>query len=69
MESRKAGQLGLIPPVTADSDVKIDLAGRFVKKSKTKLDAFIPKVGLRIKNSTKDSLLASIRLNKLGFVF
>ena len=51
MESRKAGQLGLIPPVTADSDVKIDLAGRFVKKSKTKLDAFIPKVGLRIKNS------------------
>ena len=43
----------------------LNIIGTIDKPSKG--DVYI--CGLRIKNSTKDSLLASIRLNKLGFVF
>lgn len=43
----------------------LNIIGTIDKPSKG--DVYI--CGLRIKSSTKDSLLASIRLNKLGFVF
>ena len=43
----------------------LNIIGTIDKPSKG--DVYI--CGLRIKNSTKDSVLASIRLNKLGFVF
>jgi putative ABC transport system ATP-binding protein len=43
----------------------LNIIGTIDKPSKG--DIYI--CGLRIKQSTKDSLLASIRLNKLGFVF
>ena len=43
----------------------LNIIGTIDKPSKG--DAYI--CGLRIKYSTKDQLLASIRLNKLGFVF
>jgi putative ABC transport system ATP-binding protein len=43
----------------------LNIIGTIDKPSKG--DVYI--CGLRIKNSTKDALLASIRLNKLGFVF
>lgn len=43
----------------------LNIIGTIDKPSKG--DVYI--CGLRIKYSTKDSLLASIRLNKLGFVF
>lgn len=43
----------------------LNIIGTIDKPSKG--DVYI--CGLRIKFSTKDTLLASIRLNKLGFVF
>jgi putative ABC transport system ATP-binding protein len=43
----------------------LNIIGTIDKPSKG--DVYI--CGLRIKSTTKDSLLASIRLNKLGFVF
>ena len=43
----------------------LNIIGTIDKPSKG--DVYI--CGLRIKHSTKDTLLASIRLNKLGFVF
>ena len=43
----------------------LNIIGTIDKPSKG--DVYI--CGLRIKYSTKDQLLASIRLNKLGFVF
>jgi len=43
----------------------LNIIGTIDKPSKG--DVYI--CGLRIKSSTKDTLLASIRLNKLGFVF
>ena len=43
----------------------LNIIGTIDKPSKG--DVYI--CGLRIKYSTKDELLASIRLNKLGFVF
>jgi putative ABC transport system ATP-binding protein len=55
----------ILGPSGGGKTTLLNIIGTIDKPSKG--DIYI--CGLRIKQSTKDSLLASIRLNKLGFVF